>query len=56
MEDPKQAKGVVKRDVVRIVTAGTLTDDMLLDAKQDNFLCAVSVGAKGKAGISWADL
>jgi len=46
VEDPKTAKGVVKRDVVRIVTPGTLTDDMLLDAKEDNFLCAVSLGTK----------
>ena len=30
VEDPKTAKGVVKRDVVRVVTPGTLTDDMLL--------------------------
>ena len=41
IEDPKTAKGVVKRDVVRVVTPGTLTDDILLEAKQDNFLAAV---------------
>ncbi len=34
VEDPKQAKGVVKRDVVRVVTPGTLTDDMLLAARR----------------------
>ncbi len=56
IENPKQAKGVVKRDVVRIITAGTLTDDMLLDAKQENFLCAVNLGHKGQAGISWVEL
>jgi DNA mismatch repair protein MutS len=56
VEDPKQAKGLVKRDVVRIVTAGTLTDDNLLNAKEANFLCAVNLGLKGQAGISWADL
>ncbi len=56
VEDPKQAKGLVKRDVVRIVTAGTLTDDNLLNAKEANFLCAVNLGHKGQAGISWADL
>ena len=55
VEDPKQAKGVVKRDVVRIVTPGTLTDDMLLDAKEDNFLCAVWLGRKG-AALSWVDI
>jgi DNA mismatch repair protein MutS len=56
VEDPKQAKGVVKRDVVRIITAGTLTDDTLLNAKEDNFLCAISLGAKKQAAISWVDL
>ncbi len=56
VEDPKTAKGVVKRDVVRVVTPGTLTDDMLLEAKQDNFLCAVALGAKEKAAISWVDI
>jgi DNA mismatch repair protein MutS len=56
VEDPKTAKGVVKRDVVRIVTPGTLTDDMLLTAKEDNFLCAVSMGTKHKAAISWVDI
>ena len=55
VEDPKLAKGVVKRDVVRIVTPGTLTDEMLLDAREDNFLAAVSLGAKS-AGIGWVDI
>jgi DNA mismatch repair protein MutS len=56
VEDPKTAKGVVKRDVVRIVTPGTLTDDMLLNAKEDNFLCAVSLGTKHQAAVSWVDI
>ncbi len=56
VEDPKIAKGVVKRDVVRIVTPGTLTDDTLLTAKEDNFLCAVSLDTKQKAAISWVDI
>ncbi|MHC4745599.1 MAG: DNA mismatch repair protein MutS [Planctomycetota bacterium] len=56
VEDPKTAKGVVKRDVVRVVTPGTLTDDMLLEAKEDNFLCAVSLGNKGMAAVSWVDI
>ncbi len=41
IEDPKQAKGVVKRDVVRVVTAGTLTDESLLDEQDDNVLAAI---------------
>src|SRR4030043_236086 len=55
IEDPKLAHGVVKRDVIRIITPGTLTDDMLLEEKQDNFLCAVSLNTKSTA-ISWVDI
>lgn len=43
VEDPKTAKGVVKREVVRIVTAGTLTDEALLDDKSENILAAICV-------------
>ncbi|MHC4783756.1 MAG: DNA mismatch repair protein MutS [Planctomycetota bacterium] len=46
---------MVKRDVVRVVTPGTLTDDMLLDAKEDNYLCAISLGRKD-AALSWVDI
>jgi len=56
IEDPKQAKGIVERDVVRIVTPGTLTDDILLNAKQDNFLCAINLGPDSTAAISWVDI
>jgi DNA mismatch repair protein MutS len=56
VEDPKLAKGLVKRDIIRIVTPGTLTDDILLDAKEDNFLCAVNLGTNAKVAISWVDI
>jgi DNA mismatch repair protein MutS len=56
VEDPKTAKGVVKRDVVRIVTPGTLTDDNLLNAKEENFLCAIGLGTKNQAVLSWVDI
>ena len=56
IEDPKIAKGIVKRDVVRIVTPGTLTDDTLLNAKEDNFLCAINLGTDAAAAISWVDV
>jgi DNA mismatch repair protein MutS len=56
IEDPKLAKGLVKRDVVRIITAGTLTDDFLLNARQENFLCAVNLNLNGQAALSWIDL
>ncbi|NLJ79084.1 MAG: DNA mismatch repair protein MutS [Tissierellia bacterium] len=41
LEDPSQAKGIVKRDVVRIVTPGTITDTNVLDAKSNNYLAAI---------------
>ena len=55
LEDPKAAKGLVKRDVVRVVTPGTLTDDELLDPKTANYLAAV-VEAGGKLGLAWVEL
>ncbi len=43
LEDPKQAKGVVRRDIVRIVTAGTLTSEALLNDREDNILAAICI-------------
>ena len=58
VEDAKQAKGVVKRDVTRLVTSGTLTDDSMLDGKAGNFLAAVAFGQgrNPKAGLAWVDV
>ncbi len=59
MEDPKQAKGLVKREIVRVVSPGTLTDDALLDPRESNYLAAVVAGGKGRAnevGVAWAEL
>ena len=42
MEDPKSAKGLVKREVVRIVTPGMIIEDELLDEKSNNYILAVS--------------
>jgi DNA mismatch repair protein MutS len=47
IEDPKTAKGVVDRDVVRVITPGTVTAEEALDARDNNFLAAVSSGRKG---------
>src|SRR5262249_56882546 len=55
VEDPKLAKGLVKRDVVRVVTPGTLTDEELLDPKTANYLAAV-VEVGGKLGLAWVEL
>ncbi|MBR2474655.1 MAG: DNA mismatch repair protein MutS [Clostridia bacterium] len=54
MEDPATAKGLVKRDIVRIVTPGTVTDNAMLDDKQYNYLCAICVRGN-EAGIAFAD-
>jgi len=43
-EDAAQAKGVINREVVRLMTPGTLTDDPLLEGSADNFLAALGTG------------
>src|SRR5262249_23884569 len=55
VEEPAQAKGLVKREVTRVVTAGTATEDELLDARAPNFLAAVWAD-RSTAGLAWADL
>ena len=55
MEDPSLAKGIVKRDVVRMITPGTLTESSLLDEKKNNYICAVYLG-DGAVGVSFADI
>lgn len=60
LESPAEAKkrggkSVVKRDVVRLVTPGTLTEDSLLDARQHNFLACYSE-IRGEGALSWADI
>jgi DNA mismatch repair protein MutS len=55
IEDPSQAKGLVKRDVVRVVTPGMIVDNALLDEKTDNYILAV-VYDNGAAGLSCLDI
>ena len=59
-EDAAQAKGVIKRDVVRLMTPGTLTDDPLLDGRADNYLAAMAfhvTKSNGyRAGLAWVEL
>jgi len=55
VEDPAVAKGLVKREVTRVVTPGTLTDDALLDPRENNFLAAVCTG-KDHCGLAWLEL
>ncbi|MBO7709512.1 MAG: DNA mismatch repair protein MutS, partial [Lachnospiraceae bacterium] len=55
VEDPKLAKGLVRREVIRIVTPGTNLDTQALDATKNNYLMAV-VYVSGRFGISCADI
>ena len=54
-EDPAQAKGLVSRDIVRIVTPGTVTDDSMLTPGRSNYICAVAVDGTG-AGVCFCDI
>src|SRR5215212_12222414 len=55
VEDPRKAKGVVKREVVRVVSPGTLTDSNYLDAREPAFIMSVAPG-KGLVGVALLDL
>ena len=54
VEDPKLAKGLVKREVIRIVTPGTITDDNLEEGKNNYIMCIFHV--QNRIGISFADV
>ncbi len=54
-EDPATAKGIVKREVVRVVTPGTIMDAAALDAERNNYICSISVGEAG-AGVAFVDI
>jgi DNA mismatch repair protein MutS len=67
LEDPadarkRGAKSVVRRDVIRLVTPGTLTEDTLLDARRNNYLLAIarartsSDEAAGRLALAWIDI
>ena len=55
LEDPRYAKGIVKRDVVKIVTPGTITDLTMLDEKKNNYIASVFMDIK-EAAISFCDV
>lgn len=54
VEDPKQAKGIVKREVTRVVTPGTVLEESLLDSRSHNYLAALTVRAD-RFGLAWLD-
>ncbi len=55
VEDPALAKGLVRREVTRVVTPGTLTEDDLLDPRRANHLVALQPGDK-EVGLAWVEL
>ena len=55
LTDPKEARPLVERGVIRVVTPGTVVDQSMLDEKQNNFLLAVVVDGS-KAGLAYADV
>lgn len=56
VEDPKAAKGIVRREITRIVTPGTVTEEAILDAQRANYLAAVYASKKERYGIAALEL
>jgi DNA mismatch repair protein MutS len=56
VEDPRKAKGLVKREVTRVVSPGTFTDASYLDARESAFLAAVSKDEGQRWGLAFVDL
>ena len=57
VEDPKKAKGIVRREVTRVITPGTLLDEGLLRADENNYLAAVIPDSgRGLGGLAYVDL
>ena len=55
MEDPATAKGIVKRDIIKVYTPGTVTDDSMLDQKSNNYIAAV-FGIGSFYGLACCDI
>ncbi len=55
VEDPATAKGIVKRDVVRVITPGTVIEDTMLDESRNNYLACAFIQGK-QAGLCFADV
>ncbi len=56
LEDPKQAKGIVKRGVTELVTPGVATNDKLLEHHSNNFLCGIHFLKEDQFGIAFLDI
>ncbi len=56
LEDPKQAKGIVKRGVTEMLSPGTTTNDKILDQRSNNFLLALHTDSEDKLGLAFLDI
>lgn len=56
VEDPKEAKGIVKRDIVDIITPGSLLDSNLIGKTENNYLCSIHYGKKDGVGLAFIDI
>ncbi len=55
LEDPALTKGLVKRDVIRVITPGTVTDEGMLDYERPNYLCALWLDGR-RGGAAFCDV
>ncbi len=55
MEDPKLVKGLVKRDVIRVITPGTVLENSMLDETKNNYICSLCY-QEGGVGLCFADV
>ena len=55
MEDPSQAKGIVQRDITRIITPGTVTESCMLEESRNNYICCM-YGQESKLGLAFCDV
>ncbi len=55
MEDPALAKGIVKRDVIRIISPGTVTESSMLEEGRSNYICALELTGQ-KGGVAFCDV
>ncbi|WP_108669319.1 DNA mismatch repair protein MutS [Peribacillus acanthi] len=56
VEDPKQTKGVVKREVVQLITPGTIMQGKGIEDKENNFIASISLFDNGSIGLAYNDL
>ncbi len=57
LSDPKQSKGLVERDVVEVLSPGTVTESSMLEEREPVFLLAIAPGRRGESiGLAWTDL